>query len=84
MRIRNVFTFGRSPRVPIYSGGVPSGVDANDGAMRTRAVFYARCSVLEDLAYGRTTVRREYIEKSLVALGSLFGSNACAPLSGVV
>ncbi len=68
-----MFTLGLSPRVPIYSGGVPSGVGANDGGMGARALFYARCSVLEDLAYGRATGRREHIEKSLAALGSPFG-----------
>ncbi|GAA2853806.1 hypothetical protein Acy02nite_50030 [Actinoplanes cyaneus] len=39
---------------------------------RERAVFYARCSVLEDLAYGIEAGRRRYAEKSLAALEWLF------------
>jgi hypothetical protein len=35
------------------------------------AVFDARCSVLEELAYGRETGRPEYVDKSLAALGWL-------------
>jgi aminoglycoside phosphotransferase (APT) family kinase protein len=49
------------------------GVGANDDGMRARAVFYARCSVLEDFAYGHETGRPEYVDKSLAALRSLFG-----------
>jgi aminoglycoside phosphotransferase (APT) family kinase protein len=48
------------------------GVGANDDGMRERAVFYARCSVLEDLAYGCETGRTTYVDKSLTALGWLF------------
>jgi aminoglycoside phosphotransferase (APT) family kinase protein len=45
---------------------------AGDGGLRERAVFYARCSVLEDLAYGHEAGRPEYVDKSLAALGRLF------------
>jgi aminoglycoside phosphotransferase (APT) family kinase protein len=48
------------------------GVGANDDGMRERAVFYARCGVLEDLAYGRETGRATYVDKSLAALDWLF------------
>ncbi len=49
-----------------------SGLGTGDGGLRERAVFYARCSVLEDLAHGRETGRPEYVDKSLAALGWLF------------
>jgi len=49
-----------------------SGLGAGDGGLRERAIFYARCSVLEDLAYGRESGRPEYVDKSLAALGWLF------------
>lgn len=41
-------------------------------ALRERAVFYARCSVWEDLAYGIATGRARYSDKSLAALAWLF------------
>ncbi len=41
-------------------------------ALRQRAVFYARCSVFEDLAYGIETGLRAYADKSLTALEWLF------------
>lgn len=41
-------------------------------ALNERAVFYARCSVLEDLAYGIETGRDKYLDKSLAAIGWLF------------
>ena len=41
-------------------------------ALRERAVFYARCSVFEDLAYGLETGQRTYVDKSLGALTWLF------------
>jgi aminoglycoside phosphotransferase (APT) family kinase protein len=44
---------------------------AGDG-LRPRAVFYARCSVFEDMAYGLETSRARYVAKSLVALEWLF------------
>ncbi|GAA4709748.1 phosphotransferase family protein [Phytohabitans rumicis] len=37
-----------------------------------RAVFYARCAVFEDLAYGVETGRGAYVTKSLTALAWLF------------
>jgi aminoglycoside phosphotransferase (APT) family kinase protein len=47
--------------------------DANDvGALRERAVFYARCSVFEDLAYGIETGRDQYVDKCLAAMEWLF------------
>jgi aminoglycoside phosphotransferase (APT) family kinase protein len=39
---------------------------------RERAVFYARCSVFEDLAYGLADRRDRYVEKSRAALDWLF------------
>ncbi|GIF72011.1 phosphotransferase family protein [Asanoa siamensis] len=39
-----------------------------DAALRERAVFYARCTLFEDLAYGRAP----YVAKSLAALDWLF------------
>lgn len=41
-------------------------------ALRERAVFYARCSVFEDLAHGFETGQERYIHKSLAAMGWLF------------
>jgi aminoglycoside phosphotransferase (APT) family kinase protein len=41
-------------------------------ALRERAVFYARCSVFEDLAYGLETGRDRYVDKSLDAMEWLF------------
>jgi aminoglycoside phosphotransferase (APT) family kinase protein len=47
--------------------------DANDVvALYERAVFYARCGVFEDLAYGIETGRDTYVEKSLTAMEWLF------------
>ncbi len=47
--------------------------DVNDlAALRERAVFYARCSVFEDLAYGLAAGRHAYVDKSLAAMGWLF------------
>jgi aminoglycoside phosphotransferase (APT) family kinase protein len=37
-----------------------------------RAVFYARCAMLEDLAYGVTTGLDRYVAKSRTALSWLF------------
>ena len=37
-----------------------------------RAVFYARCRVLEDLAYGLQRGRDKYLDKSLAAMAWLF------------
>jgi aminoglycoside phosphotransferase (APT) family kinase protein len=44
-----------------------------EGRLRKRAVFYARCSVFEDLAYGLDTGRTRYLEKSRAAMRRLFG-----------
>ncbi len=41
-------------------------------ALTERAVFYARCSVFEDLVYGTETGRDSYVDKSLAALDWLF------------
>ncbi len=41
-------------------------------ALRERAAFYARCSLLEDLAYGSRTGLSAYTAKSLAALPWLF------------
>jgi aminoglycoside phosphotransferase (APT) family kinase protein len=41
-------------------------------ALRERAVFYARCGVVEDLAYGVETGRSAYVDRSLAALAWLF------------
>jgi aminoglycoside phosphotransferase (APT) family kinase protein len=40
--------------------------------LRQRAVFYGRCSVFEDLAYGIQTGRDRYTEKCLTAMDWLF------------
>jgi aminoglycoside phosphotransferase (APT) family kinase protein len=40
--------------------------------LEERAVFYARCRVFEDLAYGLQTGRRSYVDKSLAAMAWLF------------
>ena len=49
-----------------------SGVESGDAGMRERAVFYARCSVLEDLAFGHDNGGPQFVEKSLAAFGWLF------------
>lgn len=41
-------------------------------ALSERAVFYARCSVFEDLAYGIQTGRDKYTDKCLAAMEWLF------------
>jgi aminoglycoside phosphotransferase (APT) family kinase protein len=46
---------------------------ANDvAALIERAVFYARCSVFEDLAYGIEAGRDRYVDKCLAAMEWLF------------
>jgi len=42
------------------------------GHLRDRAVFYARCGALEDLAYGLSTGEQVYLDKSLNSLHWLF------------
>jgi aminoglycoside phosphotransferase (APT) family kinase protein len=49
--------------------GYPAGDTA---ALRERAAFYARCGLLEDLAYGSQTGLSAYTQKSLAALPWLF------------
>lgn len=50
--------------------------DDNDpAALGERALFHARCTVLEDLAHGIGTGRSRYVDKSLAALGWLFGGS---------
>ncbi|MEV3961629.1 aminoglycoside phosphotransferase family protein [Nocardia sp. NPDC050193] len=47
--------------------------DAHDiRAIRARAAFYAKCSVLEDMAYGIEHGRNKYLDKSLAALTWLY------------
>jgi aminoglycoside phosphotransferase (APT) family kinase protein len=47
--------------------------EVNDlAALQERAVFYARCRVFEDLAYGLETERDRYVDKSLAAMAWLF------------
>lgn len=45
--------------------------------VRARAGFYARCGVLEDMAYGLGTGHRKYLDKSLAALEWLFPVDGC-------
>jgi aminoglycoside phosphotransferase (APT) family kinase protein len=51
----------------LYRDLGPTALRADD-----RAVFHARCGVLEDLAYGVATGRTGYLDKSLAALKWLF------------
>ncbi len=41
-------------------------------SLRERAVCYARCSVLEDFAYGLETGRQTYTNRALAALDRFF------------
>ncbi|WP_283138341.1 phosphotransferase family protein [Rhizohabitans arisaemae] len=51
--------------------------DVHDvGAIRARAAFYARCGVLEDMAYGLQTGHEKYLDKSLAALTWLYPADA--------
>ncbi|MEV4969825.1 phosphotransferase family protein [Streptomyces scopuliridis] len=45
-------------------------------AISARAVFYARCGVLEDMAYGIQTGHEKYLDKSLAALEWLYPEQA--------
>jgi aminoglycoside phosphotransferase (APT) family kinase protein len=66
----------------LYRDLGPAALQAALGSYRTgagdlvtlseRAVFYARCSVFEDLAYGIRTGRHQYADKSLAAMAWLF------------
>ncbi|WP_081221204.1 phosphotransferase [Streptomyces sp. M41(2017)] len=50
--------------------------DDNDlTALGERAVFYARCTVLEDLAHGITAGQSRYVDKSIAAMEWLFGGS---------
>ncbi|MEV4001128.1 phosphotransferase [Actinomadura sp. NPDC049753] len=49
-----------------------SGYRADVEDVTARAGFYARCGVLEDMAYGLGTGHRKYLDKSLAALEWLF------------
>jgi aminoglycoside phosphotransferase (APT) family kinase protein len=73
---------------PAYDFGLlyrdlgPAALDAALGAYRTdandpealgqRAVFYARCSVLEDLAYGIEAGQDKYVDNAVAAMEWLF------------
>lgn len=45
-----------------------------DDVDRERAVFYAGCSLLEDIAYGVRTGADRYLEAGLAHLGRTFGA----------
>ncbi|WNV88753.1 aminoglycoside phosphotransferase family protein [Umezawaea sp. Da 62-37] len=68
---------------PAYDFGLlyrdlgPAALDAalaayGNDSLRERAVFYGRCTVLEDLAYALDTGKAVYADKSLTALNWLF------------
>jgi hypothetical protein len=56
---------------PLGADGPEEAAD-DTTALRQRAVFYARCTVFEDLAYGIQTGLSAYTGKSLTALEWLF------------
>jgi hypothetical protein len=57
----------RQERVP--AGVLPQRPGAGDvSEIWARAVFYARCTALEDLAHGITTGQDAYVRRSLAAL----------------
>jgi aminoglycoside phosphotransferase (APT) family kinase protein len=49
------------------------------GGIEQRAIFYARCSVFEDLSYGLDAGDDRYVQKSLRSLAWLYGSPASRP-----
>ncbi|MGW7239055.1 phosphotransferase family protein [Streptomyces sp. NPDC054804] len=52
--------------------------DANDlAALGERALFYARCSVFEDLAHGIETGQSSYVDNSLASMEWLFPAGPC-------
>jgi aminoglycoside phosphotransferase (APT) family kinase protein len=57
---------------PVALDAAFTGYGRDDPGLRERAVFYARCRVFEDLAYGLEMGREAYAEKSLAALAWLF------------
>jgi aminoglycoside phosphotransferase (APT) family kinase protein len=64
---------------PAALAAATRGYRAGDLAtLRDRAVFYARCSVFEDLAYGVETGRDAYVAKSLAALRWLFPASSAS------
>jgi aminoglycoside phosphotransferase (APT) family kinase protein len=48
------------------------GTPPDEEAFHARALFHARCALLEDLAFGLEHDRSEYVEKSLAGLAWLF------------
>jgi aminoglycoside phosphotransferase (APT) family kinase protein len=61
--LRDLGTIGFEAALEHYPAG---------DALRDRAWFYARCSLLEDLQFGQETGRLSYRDKSLAGLGELF------------
>ncbi|GAA3222160.1 hypothetical protein GCM10010468_47790 [Actinocorallia longicatena] len=61
--------------------GYPADLDGIE-AIRARAGFYARCGVLEDLAYGLQDGHRRYLGKSLDALEWLYPAARARSTSG--
>jgi aminoglycoside phosphotransferase (APT) family kinase protein len=60
---------------PAYDHGLlwrDLGVLPSDPALRERAVFYARCALLEDLAYGLDAGRERYATRALEELARVF------------
>jgi aminoglycoside phosphotransferase (APT) family kinase protein len=56
-----------------FDAALAAGSFPDDGGLRERAAFYARCSVLEDLAYGlETPGASRYADKSVASLSWLF------------
>jgi aminoglycoside phosphotransferase (APT) family kinase protein len=45
---------------------------SGDEGTLMRATFYARCALLEDLAYGIHASRREYVAHALARFGEIF------------
>ncbi len=63
---------------PAYDHGLlfrdlgPVTLRGESDALRERAVFYARCTVLEDLAYGVETGLRLFVDRSVAAMEWVF------------
>ncbi|MFC3993963.1 phosphotransferase family protein [Actinoplanes siamensis] len=70
---------------PAYDFGLlfrdlgPAALSGLDPARRERAVFYARCGLLEDLAYGIESGQRRYADRSLAALSWVFPATTGPP-----
>ena len=59
----------------IVTGYRSRSADPEDApAVAERALFYARCSVLEDIAYGVVHDREQYRIRGVAALDRLFGT----------